>query len=101
MLSSTLSTRGVRCMCADAGNFYLATPLDCPEYIRISVELVPQEFIDAKKLASKIKNCYIYMKIIRGICGFPQAGMLANKLPEKQLKEHDYYEVDHTPGLFC
>ena len=87
-------------MCADAGNFYLATPLDRPEYMRIPVELVPQEFIDANNLASKIKNGYVYMKIIRGIYGLPQSGVLANKLLKKRLEEHDYYEVDHTPGLF-
>jgi hypothetical protein len=87
-------------MCANAGNFYLATPLDRPEYMRIPVELVPQEFIDANNLASKIKNGYIYMKIIRGIYGLPQSGVLANKLLKKRLEEHDYYEVDHTPGLF-
>ena len=70
-------------MCADAGNFYLETPLDYPEYTRIPVELVPQEFIDADNLASKIKNGYIYMKIIRGINGLPQSGVLANKLLKK------------------
>jgi hypothetical protein len=73
-------------MCADAGNFYLATPLDCPEYTRIPVELVPQEFIDANNLASKIKNRYIYMKIIRGIYGLPQSGVLANKLLKNDSK---------------
>jgi hypothetical protein len=26
--------------------------------------------------------------------------VLANKLLKKLLDEHDYYEVDHTPGLF-
>ena len=100
MWNSTISTRGARYMCADAGNFYLATPLDRPEYMRIPVELVPQEFIDANNLASKIKNGYVYMKIIRGIYGLPQSGVLANKLLKKRLEEHDYYEVDHTPGLF-
>ena len=74
-------------MCGDAGNFYLATPLDRPEYMRIPIELIPQEFIDAKNLADKIKMVngvgYIYMKIIRGIYGLPQAGVLANKLLKK------------------
>ena len=52
-------------MGVNAGNVYLATPLNCPEYMRIPVELVPQEFIDATSLASKIKNGYIYMNIIQ------------------------------------
>ena len=56
----TISTCGVRCMCAQ--KFYLATPLDCPEYTKIPVGMVPLEFIAANNLASKIKNLYIYMK---------------------------------------
>ena len=88
-------------MCADEEKFYLVTPLDRPQYTRIPVELVPQEFTDANKLASQIKNGYIYMKIIRGICGLPQASVLANKLLKKQrLEKHDYYKVDPTPGRF-
>ena len=54
-------------MCADAGNFYLETPLDYPEYTRIPVELVPQEFIDANNLASKIKNGYLHENNARNL----------------------------------
>ena len=61
----TISTCKSLYMCADAGNFYLVTPLDCLEYMRIPVELVPQKFIDANNLASKVKNGYIYMNIVR------------------------------------
>ena len=82
--NSTTSTCGARYMCVDAEIFYLATPLDCPEYMRIPIELVPQEFIGATKLVSKIKNGYIYMKTIRGIYGLPQSGVLANKSPSKR-----------------
>ena len=59
MWNSTISTRGARYMCADAENLYLATPHDQPEFMRISVEFVPQEFIDANNLTAKIKNGYI------------------------------------------
>ena len=83
-------------MCAGVGLFYLATPLDCPEYMRIPIVLVPQEFIDtnnlANTLASKIKNGYIYMNIVQGMYGLPQAGILATG--------YDYYELDNTPGIF-
>ena len=83
MWNFTISTRGARYMCTNAGNFYLATPLDCAEYMKIPVELVPQEFIDAKNLASNIKNSCIYMNIIRGIYGLLESGVLANKLMKK------------------
>ena len=33
-------------MGADAGNFYLGTPLDRYEYMRIPIKLIPQSFIE-------------------------------------------------------
>ena len=42
-------------MCADASNFYLATPLEKYQYMKIPVNLIPQEFIDLYKLQDKIK----------------------------------------------
>ena len=47
-----------------------------------------------------MKNGYVYMKILRGIYGLPQSGILANKLLKEWLAEHGYYELPHTPGLF-
>ena len=32
--------------------------------------------------------------------GLLQAGILANKLLQKQLGRHGYFEVQHTPGLW-
>ena len=68
--------------------------------MHIAANLVPQEFIEMYELQDKIKNGYIYMRIIHGIYGLPQAGKLANDLLKKPLAEEDYFEVDHTPGLF-
>ena len=58
MWNSTISTRGARYMMADAGNFYLATPLEQKEYLIITVNLIPQEFIDLYDLQNKVKNGY-------------------------------------------
>ena len=54
--------------------------------MRIPIELVSQEFIDAKNVASKIKNCYIYMKIVRTIYGLPQAVALVHKFLENMTQ---------------
>ena len=35
MWNSTISTRGARYMVVDVGNFYLATPMERKEYLRI------------------------------------------------------------------
>ncbi len=36
----------------------------------------------------------------RGMCGPPQAGILANNLLRERLAEFDYYEAATTPGLW-
>ena len=74
--------------------------LDRYEYMRMPIDLIPQEVINHYDLSPKIKNGYIYMEIIRGMYGLPQAGVLANKLLKERLSKHGYYEVPHTPGLF-
>ena len=68
--------------------------------MRIAANLVPEEFIEMCNLQDKIKNGYISMRIIRGIYGLPQAERLASDLLKQCLAEEDYFEVDHTPGLF-
>ena len=100
MWNSTISTPGARYACSDAKNFYLATPLDDPEYMRIPANLVPDSFIEAYNLKDKIKNGYIYMRIIRGIYGLPHSGRLANELLKERLEKYGYRELPHTPGLF-
>ena len=43
-------------MTVDAGNFYLTTPMERKEYLRIPVALILQEFMDTYKLHEKVKN---------------------------------------------
>ena len=54
-------------MTADAENFYLATPMERKEYLRIAIELIPQEFMDLYDLHDKVKNGYVYCEIVRGM----------------------------------
>ena len=41
-------------MCVDVKNFYLGTLMDRFEYMRIPINLIPQEFIDLYYLAEKV-----------------------------------------------
>ena len=45
MWNSVISTKGERYMCGDCINFYLSTSLERHQYMRIPIELIPQEFI--------------------------------------------------------
>ncbi len=45
-------------------------------------------------------NRYIYCKICQGMYGLLQAGIIAQELLAKRLKEHGYSQSKTTPGLW-
>ena len=98
--NSVISTHGARFACCDIKNMYLDTPLDRYEYMKMPINLIPDEVIAHYNLRPNIKNGFIYMEIRKGMYGLPQAGILANKLLKERLAPHGYYEQTHTPGLF-
>jgi hypothetical protein len=100
LLNSVVSKQNGHFMTADVKNFYLNTPLERPEYIRIPVKLIPQEIIDNYKLTPLIYRDYIYVEINKGMYGLPQAGLLANKLLARRLAKYGYFQAEHTPGLW-
>ena len=100
MWNSVISTKDARYCTADIKSFYLETPLDRPEYMKMAIDLIPPEFQEAYNLQEKVKNGYVYMEINKGMYGLPQAGILANKLLKKRLARQGYFEVPHTPGLW-
>ena len=67
MWTSVISTPGAQYLTADAKHFYLGTPLDHAEYMRMKIELIPHIFINKYDLNTKVKDGYVYMKIIRGM----------------------------------
>ena len=68
MWNSVTSTRKAQYMCADVKNSHLCTPLERYKYMRMPINLIPQEFIDLYDLGSKVKNWYVYIEIKKGIC---------------------------------
>ena len=100
LLNSVISKPTAKFMTADVKNFYLNTPLERPEYMRIPVKLIPQEIIDDYNLMPKVTDGFVYVEINKGMYGLPQAGLLANKLLARRLAKYGYYQAIHTPGLW-
>jgi hypothetical protein len=98
--NSVISTQDAKYLCLDIKNFYLGTPLDRFEYMKMPIDIFPQAIIDQYNLRQHVKNGFIYIEIRKAIYGLPQAGILANKLLRQRLRPHGYYEVPHTPGLW-
>ncbi len=100
MWNSIISTPDARFAGANIMNMYLETPLNWYEYMRMPLDLFPDDIVNHYNLRRKAKNRFVYMEIQKGMYGLPQAGILANKLLKKQLALHGYFEQPHMPGLW-
>ena len=100
IINSVCSRPKARFFPADLGNFYLGTPLDRKEYVRIKLNVIPQEFIDEYNFLQFVHNGWVYFEVSKGIYGLKQASKLANDLLETCLNVHGYYQCATTPGLW-
>jgi hypothetical protein len=79
LFNSVISTHGARFMTMDIANFYLKTPLKCPEYVKIKLSDIPEEIIVKYKLHNLANaDGSVYIKANRGMYGLPQLGLIAN-----------------------
>ena len=100
-INSTLSWTKRKYCSFDVKNFYLNTPTEHSDYMKIPLTHIPDEIIAEHALRNKVhSDGTIYIEIRKGMYGLPQAGMLANKLLKRRLTKHRYYEVHHTPGYW-
>ena len=85
----------------DISNFYLMTPLLRPEYIRVKLMDLPDEIITEYKLKDlATAKGQVYLNVVKGMYGLPQAGLLANELLEKRLNKHGYIQSKIILGLW-
>lgn len=70
------------------------------EYMKISIDIIPEDIIIRYKLKEKVHNGYVYVEIRKGMYGLPQAGKIANDDLQRQLAPHGYRPVKHTPYLW-
>ncbi len=100
-LNSVISTKGAHYCTIDLKDFYLNTPTEQPEYMRLKLSNLPHNFVDMYDLTKIAQdNDNIYIKIQKGMYGLPQAGILAQQLLEQRLNEHGYQQSQITPGLW-
>ena len=79
-------------------DFYLNTPMDRFEYMKLKLSDLPKDFVTLYNLVYKVdKNGFVYLEIRRGVYGFPQAGILVQQLLEKQLNEKGYTQDNLVP----
>ena len=81
-------------------DFYLGTPMERYEYMRIPLFMLPAATIEQYNLLPSVHNGHAFVEIQRGMYGLPQAGRLANDQLVKFLAPHGYHPAALTPGLW-
>ena len=77
-------------MCFDLSNFYLGTPLDRAEYVRIHIHKIPLELYEECGVCDFLHNDWVYFKITKGVHDLPQTLSLSNNLLETSLAKHGH-----------
>ena len=101
LFNSIVSTDGAKFMSLDIKNFYLNTPMQRYEYLRMKLADFPEDVIAHYKLHEKVEpdGC-LYVEVRKGMYGLPHAGLIAQQLLEKRLGKHGYYQSKITPGFW-
>ena len=101
MINSVISTPGAKFMTIDIKDFYLDTPMEQFEYMKLKLSNLPEDFIKKYDLVQKFdQNGYVYVEIRNGMYRLPQAGLLAKQLLEKRLNAKGYIQSTLVTGLW-
>jgi hypothetical protein len=101
MCNSVIPTEGAKYMCLDVKNFYLGTPMEEFEYLRIPIKLIPLEIITQYNLLPLVSDGHIYIAVQNDMYGLPHAVLLANHILMKRLSPHGYRQTKTTLGLWA
>jgi hypothetical protein len=100
LINSVISTLGANFLVIDIKNFYLNTSLGRFEYMVINLSSLPQETIEKYDLVEISQDGKVYIEIQKGVYGLPQAGILTNKLLQRNLVKDGHRLTQHTHGLW-
>ena len=69
LLNSVISTPGEIFLTLDIKNFYLGTPMEEHEYMKIKLDTIPDEIIKKYKLQTMVHNGFVYVEVRKGMYG--------------------------------
>ena len=93
--------RGAKFMSMDIKDYFLNTPMDTPEYMKVHYKHIPPDIWSCYNLNTKVTtDGYQYVKVKKGMYGLRQAAILAYQYLQKTLKPHGYYPVPGTVGMW-
>jgi hypothetical protein len=101
LINSTISTPGAKFLGIVLAYFYLNTPMPNPKYMRLCLNIIPDEIILHYNLCDIVTpDSWVYIVIRKGMYGLPQAGipnqLLENALPPKGTTNANIHLVSGT-----
>ena len=102
LINSVISDahKGARFFSADLKDFFLATPMDEPEYMRMHIKHLPTDIVRLYNVDPLIHNEYVYCKIKKGVYGLKQAAILAYNQLLGRLTSGGYRPIVGSTGMF-
>lgn len=95
LLQSVISDNK-RFLTLDIKDFYLNTPLDRPEYLRVSSKIFSQHIVVKNDLQQYLYKGSILFEVNKGMYGLPQARLLAQNRLIEHLAAHGYHQTTVT-----
>jgi hypothetical protein len=102
ILLNAVASEGAEFMTADIKDFYLGTPMQRTEYMRVHLDQIPPQARE-KYVAGGManKDGYVLAEISKGIYGLAQAGRLAQQRLCDHLAKHGYRPISKVnPCVF-
>ena len=94
VLNSVISTPNTKYLTADIQHFYLNNDLPDPEYMRLPISIIPQDFIDVYNLTTLVDDqVWVSFRIDKGMYGLKQTGIIANESLVKNMAPFGYHPV--------
>jgi hypothetical protein len=100
MTNSVISKPNAKFLVIDINNSYLNTLLERFEHVVINFSALPQETIETYSLKELSQDRKVYIEIQNDMYGLPQAGILTNKLLQRNITQDGYRVTTHTHGLW-
>ena len=91
LMDSIVSTPEAIFLGLDLKDFYLNTPMDHPEYLKMKLANFPEDVTAHYKLSEKVtKDGYVFCKICKGTYRLTHAGLIDQQLLKTRLEMHGY-----------
>ena len=102
LLNSIISDakNNARFISADLKDFFLASPMHQPEYMKMHIKYIPKDIIDKYTLNDLVFRDYVYIRINKGMYGLKQAALLAYQQLRKFLEPAGYIPIPNTVGMW-